>query len=448
MNDSPSPPAPSGNVLSRQTHRALPLALKAYGIFIEDDAGRQYLDASGGAVVVNVGQAREKIARAVYDQIMTCHYAHPTMFSTPPAEALARRLTSHAPPGMDRFYFVTSGTEAVEAAIKLARQIQLDRGHSEKIRLISRWKSYHGLTLGTLSAMSRSAFHEPYMPLLGPSVHIPPPYCLRCSYGLTYPDCRLRCALALDEVIQNIGPRVVSAFLAETVSGGTLAGYPPPAGYWPLIREICDRYEVLLIADEVMCGMGRTGRWYACEHYGVTPDIVTLGKGLSGGVLPLAALGVRSAHTAVLRQPAGFIHGGTFTHHPVTCAAGLAVVEILEDENLVDQAAARGQQLGQLLQARLGDHPHVGHIRGLGMLWGIELVQNRQTLEPWPRQNQVTEKLWNHLFDRGIIVYKSTGLAGIHGDALLIAPPFIITSEQLNTVVEAVGEAVEAVTGL
>lgn len=439
--------SPAKFVLSRQTQRALPLALKAQGIYIEDDARRQYLDASGGAVVVNVGQGREEIARAVHDQIMACHYAHPTMFSTPVVEELARKLAHYAPKGIDRFYFVTSGSEAVEAAIKLARQIQLDRGHPEKIRLISRWKSYHGLTLGALSAMSRSAFHEPYMPLLGPSIHIPPPYCLRCSYGLSHPTCQLRCALALDEVIQNLGPRVVSAFLAETVSGGTLAAYPPPPGYWPLIRDICDRHQVLWIADEVMCGMGRTGRWYACEHYDVVPDIITLGKGLSGGVLPLAALGVQSRHLTHLRQPAGFVHGGTFTHHPVACAAGLAVVKILENENLVNQAHTLGQQLGALLQDRLGNHPRVANIRGIGLLWGVELVQNRQTLEPFPRQEQVTENLWNHLFDRGIIVYKSTGLAGIHGDALLIAPPYIITSAQLHTVVEAVGDAVEAVLG-
>ncbi|MBW1867278.1 MAG: aminotransferase class III-fold pyridoxal phosphate-dependent enzyme, partial [Deltaproteobacteria bacterium] len=254
-----------GNLFPRRLDRELPPAVKAKGMWIEDAAGRRYLDASGGAVVVNVGHGREEIARAVSDQILRYDYIHPTMFTTPVVEKLASALAVHTPAGLDRFYFLSGGSEAVETAIKLARQIHLSAGRVQKFRLITRWKSYHGLTLGSLSAMGRTGFRAPFAPLLTDAVHIPPPYCLRCSYGLRFPECGLRCALALEETIENMGPETVSAFLAETVGGGTLAACPPPKGYFSIIRDICDRYDVLLILDEVMCGMGRTGRWFACE---------------------------------------------------------------------------------------------------------------------------------------------------------------------------------------
>ena len=428
-----------GNVFPRVLSHALPSARKAEGIWIEDSGGDRYLDASGGAIVVNVGHGREEIAKAVYDQMTAYHYIHPTMYSTPAVENLATALAAHAPPGIDRFYFLSSGSEAVEAAIKLARQIHLAQNRPERFRLIARWKSYHGLTLGALSAMGRTGFREPYTPMLKDAVHIPPPYCLRCSYGLTHPSCGCRCALALEETIENLGPGTVSAFLAETVSGGTLAAYPPPEGYWRLIREICDRYQVLLIQDEVMCGMGRTGRWFASEHFGMTPDIVTLGKGLSGGTQPLSAVGVRGSHfQTVCSKKEGFVHGGTFSHHPVTAAAGLAVIRILERENLVERAAVMGQALGSLLSDRLSGHPHVADVRGMGMLWGVELVQEKDTAKPFPRKEKIAERLFRAAFERGVIIYKATGLAGTDGDAFLVAPPFIITEEEMHLAVSRI----------
>jgi adenosylmethionine-8-amino-7-oxononanoate aminotransferase len=243
-----------GHVFPRELKKPLPIAVKAEGIWLEDDAGHRYMDASGGAVVVNVGHGRQEIAKAVYNQILNYHYIHPSMLNTPVVAELAEGLAVHAPDGIDRFYFLTSGSEAVETAIKLARQIHLANDRPERFRLVSRWKSYHGLTMGALSAMGRTAFRTPYAPMLKDAVHIPPPYCLRCSYGLEPSSCSYRCALALEETIENLSPDTVSAFLAETISGGTLAAYPPPTGYWEVIREICDRYQVLLILDEVMCG--------------------------------------------------------------------------------------------------------------------------------------------------------------------------------------------------
>lgn len=437
-----------GNVFPRRLDRPLPKVATAQGVWIEDADGRRYLDASGGAVVVNVGHGRREIARAVHDQMLRHHYVHPTMFTSDAVEQLATALAEHGPSDLKRFYFLTSGSEAVEAAIKLARQIHLDAGRPQRIRLIARWKSYHGLTLGALSAMGRTAFRAPYAPLLTEVVHIPPPYCLRCSYGLNYPGCGVRCASALAETIENVGPDTVSAFLAETVSGGTLAALPPPPEYWKIIREICDRFGVLLILDEVMCGMGRTGRWFACQHYEVQPDIATLGKGLSGGTLALSAVGVRDIHfDAICGGGRVFVHGGTFTHHPVAAAAGLAAIRILEQEQLVERVERLGPFLGRKIQAALQEHPHVADVRGIGFLWGVELVEDKNSLRPFARAEKVAERLWEAIRRRGVLVYSATGLAGTDGDAFLVAPPFIITEDEVNLAVNSIRNGVEEILG-
>ena len=437
-----------GAVFPRVLDKQLPLAQRSQGVWIETADGRRFLDASGGAVVVNVGHGREEIARAVFEQLRTLSYVHPTMFTTSPLEGLAAALTAHMPAGLDRFYFMSSGSEAVETAIKLARQIQAARGNPDRQLLVSRWKSYHGLTMGALAAAGRTSFRLPFYPMLRDAVHIPPPYCLRCSYGLAYPACRLRCALALDETIQNLGPSAVSAFIGETVGGASIAVCPPPEGYWPLVREICDRHRVLLILDEVMCGMGRTGKWFAAEHYNVVPDIMVLGKGLSGGTLALSAVATSSDHMETVRRGAGdFAHGGTFSHNGIACAAGLAAVKILEREALVERAAQVGRRIGQRLREALADSPHVGEIRGIGMMWGVEFVRDKQSLAPFPRSEKVTEKLWQALFDQGVILYKSVALAGMDGDGLIVAPPFVITEGEIDQVAQTLRGSMRTVLG-
>ena len=424
-------------VFHRVLDKELLLARRSQGAWIESADGRRFLDASGGAVVVNVGHGREEIARAVYDQLRTLSYVHPTMFATSAVEDLAGALAAHTPGGLDRFYFMSSGSEAVETAVKLSRQVHLARGNPERQVLVSRWKSYHGLTMGALAAAGRTSFRLPFYPMFHDAVHIPPPYCLRCSYGLTFPACRVRCALALDETIQNIGPAAVSAFIAETVGGASIAVCPPPEGYWPRVREICDRHGVLLILDEVMCGMGRTGKWFAAEHYGVVPDLLVLGKGLSGGTVALSAVATTTALMETVRANSGnFAHGGTFSHNGIACAAGLAAVGILEREKLVELAADLGRRIGERLRAALAASPHVGDIRGTGMLWGVEFVQDRQTLKPFPRSEKLTERLWQALFDQGVILYKSIGMAGTDGDGLIVSPPFVITEDEIDLVVD------------
>jgi adenosylmethionine-8-amino-7-oxononanoate aminotransferase len=434
-----------GNVFHRKLEGKLPSAVKAEGSYIVDADGRRYLDASGGAVVVNVGHARREIAEAVFAQLLEGYYFHPTMFTTPVVEELAGRLAAHSPQGISRFYFMTTGSEAVETAIKLARQVHVSAGRSSRHKLISRWRSYHGLTMGALAATGRTSFRTAFSPMIQDAVHIPPPYCLRCSYGLTRPTCALRCAAALEEVILNQGPETISAFIGEPVSGASLAVYPPPPGYWALVREICDRYGVLLILDEVMTGMGRTGTWFASEHYDVIPDIMTLGKGINGGALPLSATGIREDLYVQVVEGGGFAHGGTFSHHPACAAAGLAVMGILEREGLVERAASSGQILGAKLSEALKDSPHVVDVRGIGMMWGIEFAADKGTLEPFPRSRKVTERLWEHLFEDGVITYKSVALAGADGDGLVIAPPFTISEEEIDTVVSALCRAVAAV---
>jgi len=441
-------PSAQGKVFHRELQRPLPMAVRADGVWIEDADGKRYLDASGGAVVVNVGHGRKEIAQAVYDQICNLPYVHGTMFTSQPVEELALALARHAPGNLECFYFLSSGSEAVETAIKLARQIHLAEGRPERHVLVSRWKSYHGLTMGALAAAGRTYFRTPYYPMLRDAVHIPAPYCLRCSYGLTYPSCNLRCALSLDEIIQNVGPDVVSAFLGETICGASLACYVPPPGYWKLIREICDQHRVLLILDEVMCGMGRTGRWFGTEHYNVVPDLLTLGKGLAGGTQPLSAVAVSSEHRDTVKKNCGnFVHGGTFSHHSVACAAGLATIQIMEKEGLVERSRNLGEVIGQTLRSYLEDVPHVGDIRGIGMMWGVEFVQHRQSLTPFPRSKKVAERLWDNLFQKGIITYKCVGLAGTDGDALMVAPPFVIQEDDIEMVAQNLRQAIEETLG-
>ena len=428
-------------VFHRRLDRPLPQAIRAEGVWIYDAEGKKYLDASGGPICINIGHGRTEVVNAISKQAQQVAYVHNTMFTTEPLEELARRLTIHAPKGINRFYFCSSGSEAVETAFKLARQVHLAAGEPGRYRLIARWQSYHGSTLGALSATGKPLMRDPFTPMLTPVIHIPPPYCFRCHFGLTYPECKVKCAHALDEAIRLEGSHTISAFIAETVCGSTMGAVVPPPEYYAIVSEICHHHGVLLILDEVMCGMGRTGRWFASEHYGLEPDFMVLGKGLSGGYLPLSAAGCRQEHFEIIRDRTGnFAHGHTFSHHTVAAAAGLAVVEILEKENLVSQAHDRGAYLEKILRP-LKDHPHVADVRGIGLMWAIEFVNDKRTLQPFPRVDKLTERLHDKLMDLGIITYKCTGFAGGDGDGIMLGPPFIIKEEELDKVVNAIESA-------
>ena len=416
------------------------------GVYLYDTEGRRYLDASGGAIVVNVGHGVDEIARAVGDQAARAAYAHPTAFTSGPTEAYAAALAEVVDVPNPRFFFLSSGSEAVETAIKLARQIQLEQGRSGRYLVISRWQSYHGTTLGALAVTGKPRMRRPFGPMLAHVPHIPPPYCYRCPFELSYPDCDLRCADALEREIERVGAENVAAFIAEPVSGATLGAVVPPAGYWRRIREICDDHDVLLIADEVMTGFGRTGRWFALQHWDVVPDVVAMSKGTAGGYVPLAVTAVRGDLVDAIVDGSGdFVHGGTFSHHPVTTAAGLATLRYLQRHNLVAEAARKGKSLGRKLRQGLELLSSVGDVRGIGMMWGVEFVADRESKTPYPAEAHAAQKVADAAFERGLLVYPSGGCVdGTAGDHLTLGPPFVISEEQMDELVALLREAISA----
>ncbi|HSO66608.1 MAG TPA: aspartate aminotransferase family protein [Desulfatirhabdiaceae bacterium] len=433
------------NVFTRKLDRNLPVAVKAEGVWITDASGKRYLDASGGPICVNVGHGRAEVADAMAKQARNLAYVHGTMFTSGPVEELARRLSIHADRGLNRFYFLSSGSEAVEASIKLARQIHIASGNSSRHRVISRWQSYHGATLGALSVTGKPSMRDPFLPMIPSSIHIPPPYCLRCHYGLAYPSCGIRCATALEDTILLEGKNTISAFVAETIGGATIGAMVPPVEYYPLIETICRKHGVILILDEVMSGMGRTGRWFGMHHYAVNPDIITLGKGLNGGYAALSAVGCREEHVRLIREKSGnFVHGHTFSHHAVGAAAALAVVGILEREQLVEQADLRGQYLKNRL-LRLKNHPNIGDIRGIGLMRAIEFVMDKQNMTPFPRTEKITERLTGLMFQNGMITYPCTGFANGAGDGIMLSPPYIVSEAEVDQIVDTLESAIHEV---
>jgi hypothetical protein len=403
------------------------------------------IDACGGAVVVNVGHGVAQIAQAIAGQAAAVAYVHPTVFTTEALERYSRELAPLVPLADPRFYHLTSGSEGIEAAIKFARQLQLARGEAARDLVIARWGSYHGATLGALAVSGKPKMRIPFAPLFRDQPHVPPPYCYRCPFDATYPACDLACASALETEIRRQGAGRVAAFIAEPVGGATLGAVVPPEEYWPRVRKICDRYGVFLIADEVMTGLGRTGRWFAIEHFGVRPDGIVLGKGTTGGYFPLSILAVEGEDVETIRRAHGdFNHGGTFSHHAVGAAAAQATLDYLRELDLVAAAAERGATLGRRLRAALADLPWVGDIRGMGMMWGVEFVADRETRAPFPPERRFAQDVCDRAFAHGVILYPGSGGAdGVAGDHLMVAPPFVITEAQIDEVVNVLREAIE-----
>lgn len=437
-------PAYSPHVFRRRMSFPHPQAVRGEGIYIWDADGRRYIDASGGPVAVNIGHGVAEVARAVAEQTAAVAYVHGSLFTTPGLEAYSDALSRRVPLDDPRFYYLTSGSEAVEGAIKFARQVQVARGEPARDVVIARWGSYHGLSLGALAVTGKPSMRNLFAPMMRDQPHIPPPYCYRCPFGATCPNCDLACARALEVEIRRQGPGRVAAFIAEPVSGATLGAVVPPEGYWPLIREICDRYGVLLIADEVMTGFGRTGRWFGIEHFGIRPDGMTMGKGATGGYFPFSVVAVRGADVEMIRQAHGdFNHGGTFSHHAVGATAALATLRYLEEHDLVTAAAVRGEYLGRRLREALADLPCVGDVRGVGMMWGVEFVADRGTKAPFPPEVAFARRVGDRAFEHGLIVYPgSGGIDGILGDHLMVAPPFVITEAEIDEVVSLLRRAI------
>jgi adenosylmethionine-8-amino-7-oxononanoate aminotransferase len=437
----------TGQVFHRRLGHDYPVVKRGEGVYLHDTEGRRYLDGSGGALVVNIGHGVTEIADAMAEQARRVAFAHGTHFSSGAIETYAAALSEVSPVPDARAYLVSGGSEATETAFKLARQVCLARGEPGRYKIIARWGSYHGATLGALSASGRSALRRPYAPLLVDMPHVPPAYCYRCPFGKAYPACEVACADALEAEILRQGPETVAAFVAEPVVGATLCAAVPPPEYWPRVREICDRYGVLLIADEVMTGCGRTGRWFAMEHWDVVPDILATAKGASGGYFPLGAVMVKGELVDAIRDNlGGFIHGFTHANGVLGATVGLAVLRYVQNHNLVAASARKGSLLLEKLGS-LRALPAVGDVRGLGLMAGVELVADRETKAPFPRVDKVAERVQAATMARGLITYYGTGMAdGVDGDAILLGPPFIITEPQIDELVAALHGALVEIT--
>jgi len=438
--------AAPGRVFRRSTLADPPVAVAAEGSTIRDAAGKTYLDAAGGAIVVNVGHGRRDVVAAMADQAARLAYAHGSAFTTEPLEAYAAAIGPHLPVDEPVIYPVSGGSEAIETALKLARAYHLARGEAERDVVIARWGSYHGNTLGALDLSGRAPLRRPYEPWLGRFRHVSAAY----PYGAGRPGAvaladGAALAAELEAAIEAAGPRRVAAFVAEPVVGATLAAAVPPDDYWPRIAEVCRRHGVLLIADEVMTGFGRTGRWFACDHWGMRPDLLVAAKGATSGYWPFGFVAATGGIHAAVMAAGGFVHGFTYSHHPVAAAVAGAVLRILEDEDLVAASEAKGVRLQALLRGRLEEHPTLGEIRGRGLMVGVELVADRATRAPFPRTARLTEAVVRGARERGVLVYSGTGNAdGTNGDTILLGPPFIVTDAELERIADTLGDAIEA----
>ena len=437
-------------IVHRQSSHAYPTAVRGEGIRIFDFGGREYIDASGGAAVSCLGHGHPEVTAAMHAQLDRLAYAHTSFFTTEAAEQLADDLVAHAPAGIGRVYLVSGGSEANEAALKMARQYFVARSEPERKYFIGRNQSYHGNTLGALAVGGNAMRRPTFAPLLMEAHHVDACY----AYRNAQPDEALeaygeRIAGALEAKIKELGPKNVIGFIAETVVGATLGAVPAEPGYFRHIRDICDRHGVLLILDEVMCGMGRTGTLHACEQEGISPDLMTVAKGLGGGYAPIGAvLAADRVLYAIEKGSGSFMHGHTYIGHPVSCAAALAVQQVIRRDSLLDNVRAMGDRLSRRLNERFGNHHHVGDVRGRGLFQAIELVADRGTKEPFDPDRKLHVRIKAESMQRGLMVYPMGGtIDGKRGDHVLLAPPFIVDDDDIDTIVERLGDAVDAAIG-
>ncbi len=435
------------HILHRQIAGTLPLAVSGHGITIVDADGREYLDASGGAAVSCLGHGHPDVVAAMHAQIDRIAYAHTSFFTTEVAETLADDLLAHAPAGSSHAYFVSGGSEAIEAALKLARQYFVEIGQPERRHFIARRQSYHGNTLGALAVGGNAWRRRQFAPLLIDVTHVAPCYEYRDRRDDETPEAYgERLAAELEAAVQALGPETVIAFCAETVGGATAGVLPPVPGYFRRVREVCDRHGILFLADEVMCGMGRTGTLYATEQEDVVADLVVVAKGLGGGYQPIGAVIAQKRIVDAIACGSGrFQHGHTYIGHPVACAAALAVQQVIRRDHLLDAVRTLGQRLATRLHERFDAHPAVGDIRGRGLFMAIELVADRATKEPFDPARSMHTRVKAAAMARGLMVYPSGGTVdGQRGDHVLLAPPFVSTPAEIDEIVERLGDAVDA----
>ncbi len=439
---------PETAVLYRSLVRDFPLIVRGEGCWLHDADGRAYLDGCGGAFVANIGHGVAEVARAMAEQAGRLAYVNGTTFTNEAVEALASAIARRSPPGLDKVYPLSSGSDAVEAALKLARQFWVESGRPRKHAVVALSPAYHGNTLLALSASAREHYRAPYREWLVDVVRVPAPYAYRCDCRGIAPWCSACSGAALEQAIVSRGAENVAAFIVEPVGGSSTGATTPPLDYFRAVREICDRHEVLFVADEVLSGAGRTGTWSALEPYGVVPDIMVLGKGIAGGAAPLAAVVTSERIAGVIARGTGaFLHAQTFSHHPVLCAAGVAALRYLDEHRLVERCAAMGAMMHRHL-SRLRDRPYVGDVRGRGLLAGIELVADRETRRPFARTARVAETVAAAALDGGLVVWPNVGQAdGENGDLVMLAPPFTISEPELAEMIARLERALDAALG-
>ncbi len=420
------------HIFHRDVNREYLLAVEGAGARFVDSTGRVFLDGSSGSYVCNIGHGQKIVAEAIGKQAAKISFTNTRNFTSEPELRVARSLAVRAPMKDARVWLCSSGTAANEAAVKMAYQYHAMRGNPEKTHVVSRWRSYHGSSVGALSLTGDLHKRAVFEPILADRPHVDPPYCFRCPWGMKSDSCALECASEVEAEILRIGPDRVSAIITEPYSGAPLGSLRVPDGYFKRLREICDKYDVLFIVDEVISGMGRTGTWFATSQFGVEPDLITLGKGLAGGISPVGALlASEDVYAEFFRRKRSFVHYETFTGHALSAAAAQAVIDYLESNQLVERVAEVGHQLERELK-KLSELPIIGDIRGQGFLWGIELVQPDGTLDPFPSEMRVGDRIVDMALDRGLLLIAGRGTAdGLLGDTVVLAPPYIANEDDL-----------------
>lgn len=422
--------------------------VRGKGVYVFDEYGKKYLDATGGAnASIPIGHGVEEVIDAMLEQARKVSFVPMHLFSNQPAERLAEEIARITPEGLNVTWLVNSGSEATDNAVKIARQFQLEKGTPGKFKVITRWQSFHGNTLGALSAGGHTFRRSKYIPLLKDMPHIPPAYCYRCWFNKEYPDCDIDCALFLERVVKQEGAACTAAFIAEPMVGATTGATVPPKEYYPIIRETCNNYDLTFIADEVMTGVGRTGRWFCIQHWNVSPDIISTAKGLSGGYAPLAAVIVKENIVEEFkRNRSNLVGGHTFGANPISCAVGLAVLKYITTNKLVERCGEMGAYLTKRLKELQEECRIVGDVRGLGLMVGLELVKDKKTKKPYPPELRIADALTSEAKERGLIVYPGSGTAdGISGDHVLFTPPYIITREQIDDLILMLDESVKSI---
>jgi len=441
----PDPWNPGSNSrLFYQTRQRRPLLERAEGVYLWDRTGKRYLDGCSGAMVSNIGHSNPRVLQAMHQQLDRSAFGYRLHFENEPAERLAALIADLSPPGHEKVFFVSGGSEAVESCLKLARQYAFATGEHKRWRVISRSPSYHGSTLGALAVTGYQPLTEPFLPMMRQMPKIPSPRCYLDQDSLTDAERGIRYAEMLRNKIIELGPETILAFIMEPVGGASTGALVAPDSYYPRIREICDEFSVLLIYDEVMSGAGRTGRYLAAEHWGIKPDIIALAKGLAAGYAPLGAMLADSRIIDPVLDSGGFQHGFTYAGNPLSCAAGLAVTREILERDLMTQTSATGELLRRELNGLMSDYPFIGDVRGKGLLLAFELVENRDTMKPLPASHNAYARLVEHAYERGLIIYSRRTRDGIEGDHFMICPPMISTREHITEIMDKLRLSLDA----